>query len=376
MNSITSRHFIETDEEELNALYNLVAGRSRTIQQFRWEWLNSPEGWGSMWLMVDNNLSVIIGHHGLIPLKFNYFENTIMAGKTENTVMHPQYRGKGIYQAFEVKFLEEARDKFQLLFTTAGSKEAGSIRVKLGYVIVGGYDNFIKVIDWRGSSKWVTGIVKIVVHNISIATLLRWAYRLGSIFLIPFFHGSGSIDKEIILEKIGEINLVADEWDNFWQLNKENYAITVDRSSRYLKWRIFDNPNLVNDFYLARLQGNIVGYIITREFGENGATIVDIIAQNNSSVIFNTILDRIVGILRQKGTSVVHMITLHSKDVLNEALKGNGFISFHVLEQIVTRFFKNRPSVLMAKVLFDGLDVTKASDPNHWYFTDILSEGR
>ena len=31
--------FAEGDGEELNDLYNLVAGRSRSIEQFEWEWL-------------------------------------------------------------------------------------------------------------------------------------------------------------------------------------------------------------------------------------------------------------------------------------------------------------------------------------------------
>ena len=65
MPNIISRKFVEKDKEELNELYNLVAGRSRTVEKFEWEWLATPEGWGSMWLMEDTDAIKIIGHHGL-----------------------------------------------------------------------------------------------------------------------------------------------------------------------------------------------------------------------------------------------------------------------------------------------------------------------
>ena len=145
MSDITSRIFVEKDKKELNDLYNLVAGRSRMIEQFEWEWLNNPEGWGSMWLLEDTDNGKIIGHHGLIPIRFSYFGKSILTGKTENTVMHPQYRGKGIYFPFEVKFLEEARERFQMTWTSIGVLEQGKIRLKLGYTAVGSYAPYIKV---------------------------------------------------------------------------------------------------------------------------------------------------------------------------------------------------------------------------------------
>ena len=69
---------IEQDKEELNDLYNLVAGRSRKLSQFEWEWLHTPEGWGNMWLLVDVDTGKIIGHHGMIPIRFSYYGESIM----------------------------------------------------------------------------------------------------------------------------------------------------------------------------------------------------------------------------------------------------------------------------------------------------------
>jgi GNAT superfamily N-acetyltransferase len=374
--NIQSRMFIEQDKEELNDLYNLVAGRARELPQFEWEWLNTPEGWGNMWLLVDADSGKIVGHHGMIPVRFSYCGKDILTGKTENTVMHPQYRGKGIYTPFEAKFIQEARDRFGMAWTTAGAREQGRIRLKVGYSIIGEYANFFRVIRWLDSGRWVSDIVDRLVQNKYIARLLVWAYRLVSIFLMPFFWRRRVTDKQITLEKIADIDIVSEEWDAFWERNRDKFGVTIDRNSRYLKWRIFDNPNLTSEFFLARRDGEITGYVVTRDLGDRGKTIVDLVARDNDPIIVGSILNCLADVLKKEGFSVVHMVTLRSGNMLNKTLKRSGYICFHGLEKFVRKIIKNRASVLMAKVLDESLDKDQALDPAGWYFTEIFGEGR
>jgi hypothetical protein len=377
MPNITSRKFAEKDKEELNALYNLVAGRSRNIEQFEWEWLATPEGWGSMWLLEDSDTGKIIGHHGLIPIKFSYFGSPILTGKTENTVMHPQYRGKGIYYPFEVKFCEEAKERFQLLYTTWAVAEHGRIRLKLGYAIVGRYAHYIKATKKSYLDKYLANTIKGGIRNRFIAALLVGISKAGSVFLMPFFSREGSMDRTVKLERVTNIETVAEELDKFWERNKGKFGITADRNSRYLKWRIFDNPNLTHEFFLARRQSDVVGYVITRNAGEGRGVIIDLIASNNDEKVFNTILDGAVSKFKESGIHVIHFSTLSSDNFLNKALRRNGFMLSLMLQRIGGRVIgkRHQESVLMAKALDDKLDPAKVADPACWYFTDILTEG-
>jgi len=377
MPNIISRKFAEKDKEELNALYNLVAGRSRTVDKFEWEWLATPEGWGSMWLLEDTDAIKIIGHHGLIPIKFSYFGSPILAGKTENTVMHPGYRGKGIYYPFEVKFCEEAKDRFQLLFTTWAVAEHGRVRLKLGYNIVGRYAHYIKATKRSYLDKFLVNKIKGRVHNRFIAALLIGISKAGSLFLMPFFSRKGSLDTAVRLERVTSIETVAEELDKFWEGNKGKFGITADRNSRYLKWRIFDNPSIAYEFFLARRQSDVVGYVITRNDGEGRGVITDLIVSNNDEKIFNTILDGAVSRFKESGIHVIQFPTLSSDNFLNKALRRNGFVSFSILQRIGRRVIgrERQESVLMAKALDDKLAPAKVADPACWYYTDILTEG-
>lgn len=375
MSSIASRKFTEKDKKELNDSYNRFTGRSRTVEQFEWEWLNTPEGWASIWVLEESDTGKIVGQHGMIPIRFSFFGKSILTGKTENTHLHPPYVGKGLYYPSEVKFLDEARERFALLYTTGAYGAARGVREKLGYTIVGSYANYMKVIKWSNSSKWLAGVIKTIVHNKLIAALLIGTFQLGSVALMPFFSRKGPTDKVVILDRVTNIDTVAEELDKFWERNKEKFGVTAERNSRYLKWRIFDNPNIAYQFFLARKQGEVVGYAITRSFGERGVTITDIIASDNNEVIFNTILDGVVNILKESGVSVVHITTLLSHNFLNQSLRRNGFISLYTLEKAIRKIVKNDASLLMVKSLDNSLDPAKVSDPACWYFTDILTEG-
>ena len=381
MLSITGRKFTEEDKEELNDSWNRFTGRSRTVTQFEWEWLNTPEGWGSIWVLEGSDSGKIVGCHGLIPIRLSYFGRSILSGKTENTHLHPPYRGKGIYYPFEVKCLQQARARFQLTWTTAGVAEQGRIRLKLGYATVGRYAHYIKATKKLNLDRAVANTINKIVDNKFIATLLIGASKLGNAVLMLLFYRKGQTDQTIKLERVTSINTVAEELDKFWERNRGKFGITIDRNSRYLKWRIFDNPNLSYEFFLAVRQRQVVGYVITKSSEKVGVklgTIVDLIADDNSEVIFNSILDRVDSMFRENGIYMIHFPTLLSGNSLNRALKGNGFVPFLMFRKLVRRALGGgqQESVFIAKALNDRLDPAKVSDPACWYFTGIFSEGR
>jgi hypothetical protein len=141
-----------------------------------------------MWLLEDSDMGKIIGHHDLLPIKFSYFGRPILTRKTENTVMHPQYRGKGIYYPFEVKFCDEAKERFQLLYTTWTVAEHGRIRPKLGYAIVGCYASYVKATKNRYSDKYLANIIKERIRNrfINILDGVVSKSKEGGIHVIQF----------------------------------------------------------------------------------------------------------------------------------------------------------------------------------------------
>ena len=87
------------DEIHINRLYKLVTGRSRSYDEYKWEWINTWDGQGGIWLFFDQERSIedqLIAQYSLIPTPISLFGKIYIAGKTENCMSHPDIRGKRI----------------------------------------------------------------------------------------------------------------------------------------------------------------------------------------------------------------------------------------------------------------------------------------
>ena len=98
------RSFFDGDVESINLLYKLVTKRQRSNKQFIWQWLKSPAGPGDIWLIFDKSKNLLIGHHGIMPIRFTNKKQNLTFGKTENTMVLPEYREKILYLRYEKKF--------------------------------------------------------------------------------------------------------------------------------------------------------------------------------------------------------------------------------------------------------------------------------
>lgn len=374
---LTSRSFEEGDKFELNDSYNSFTGRSRTIEKFEWEWINTPHGWGSIWLITTVQDGRIVGCFCLIPVTLDYFGRQVLTGKTENGHIHNPFRGKGLYHPFEAKFMQEARERFGILFTTGGP---GSyyVRLKSGYSFVGPYANYVKAISIKGTVNTITSVPKAGGLR-KMATMVSRRVVYASLLTLWRVFGiirKQSIDQRVELKHITNMNEVENSWDEFWASQRGKFGITMDRNSSYFKWRIFDNPHLKYKFFLAFKEGDIAGCVITRITTDGQGIISDIVARDNDDRVFTAILDEAARELKKQGAYCVSLQTIRSDNSLNKSLKRNGFIDFNWINKVVTeRFSHGAPSGFMSKSLSNEVDQDRLAIPENWYFTELFKEG-
>ena len=130
------------DIEPLNDLYAELTGIRRTFAQFKWEWLDCPNGPAPSWVIVEALGGQVVGHHGVIPVLLSCAEATITAARTENTMVHPAFRAKLLYSAFEARILGKLLQEYEIIFTTAGKGAQSAVRHRLGYVTAGNWQTF------------------------------------------------------------------------------------------------------------------------------------------------------------------------------------------------------------------------------------------
>lgn len=381
MAKLESRGYKTGDEYGIVSLYNKITGRCRTVEQHRWEWLNTPQGNGSIWVITEFESGEIVGHHGLIAIKADYFGQNLLLGKTENTILHPKYLGTGIYFIHEKKFLQEAMKRFDLLYTTFAHGTPGKTRRKLGYKPVGKYLTYIKVTRNIYLKKIMDSLVERKISSSRLNFFLKCISHIFSYPLMIFFLKWGKIDKDITFEVVEDIDTIDSEIDQFYDRNKGGFGITINRTSKYLKWRIFKNPNVKYEFLLARKLGKVVGHVITKRLSAdvNRCEIVDLVSEQNDEIIFNTILNAAIRRLIEAKVYAVSFTTLDSNNFLNKLLVKNGFLPVQKIAAFVRKHLRldigSEESVLLVKVINKSINNIKIYNPAYWYYTDLFNEG-
>ena len=353
----------KVDNQAINALYVKVTGRKRSLQQYRWEWESCPAGPGRRWVIYNKNDGNIVAHHGLIPIKFNIHGQSILAGKTENTMVDPHHRTKLYYGAFEKMALNEARKEFDLLFTTAGGGAPGIIRRRMGYSLVG---HWITYIFYAGPS-YVTMRIKSQYRHIFkfvprfIIMAIMNMYASLRIFMLK-----RSIKLKVI--KAEDIKEYMNDIESFWYENRGYFDLTPERDIYYLKWRILDNPYNRYEFYFFYNKGKLNGYIITKIDKIKLETrlfkkmvIEDMVSSKNSARLYGEFIRNLKS--EFKNYDLVGFRTLYRRDKLNKLLAKLQFFPWRNPAK------NSRHSSPFYAYYVDP------SRKREWFVTEILTEG-
>jgi RimJ/RimL family protein N-acetyltransferase len=367
------------DAEKINNLYNKITGIQRSLAEYKWEWLNTWDGQGSIWLLFDkdrNENDNLIGQYSLIPTPFSVFGQKYLAGKTENCMSHPDYRGKGIYYPFEEKYFQEAKKRFQMFFTTTGNVAKGApgaVRKKLGYI----------PFDW-----WISYIYP--VNNTEfyslVNELLRKKFRFSIIndglallakFFVFFYEMCLMINKvfwkDDISYKIYDSNdAPLENIEKYFEEHKERYGVTVDRKANYLKWRINKNPYVDHKYYIIYKNGLIYGYIIFYISKRNGfCKIVDIFAEPKKE-IFKVLINSFIRFSYKEGISILECSCLEGNIFLRSILKKCGFIRKHF--KLPSK--KDLPPDFLIYLPESDKAKPEILRRENWFMTALIMEGR
>ena len=300
--------------QKINELYKTITKRDRSESEYCWEWMDTWNGQGKIYLKFDGDR--LICHYGLIPVPFSVYGESVLAGKTENCMCHPNYKGKGIYFQHEKSRFEVAKKHFQMFFTTAGNVvPAGIIRAKLGYLAF---------------DAWVTYY-----------------------YFNPFIFTKNMLGVKLYDESNSPLREIAELWNK----NKHRHWVSVDRNVKYMDWRINKNPYHKHKYLTLINRRELIGYCIFYFRSKHHIKIVDILADNLDPVIFDQLL---YYTKRISGVRVVSFSTLKSNATLKDVFKSSHFIG---------RYQKNNDFYVYMP------DWTNLN-PQDWYITDLVKEGR
>ena len=312
MAKFRARQYRDGDGEALNDLYKVVTGHQRSIAEFTWQWLDGPDGPGEMWLIETDGPDgdpLVIGHHGLMPLVFSEGHAVLRAGKTENTMVHPDYRKKLLYPKFERRFLEDYSSRFDLLFSTVGPPAALRQRRALGYDAARRWRNIeiglgpLAMVPLLAS---MGGTTRKQSTKRAVATA---GLRLGAGVLsaLPRFRGPRTGPALKVLSDIDAPK--SDFFDDFWTEAATDYPVTPRRSRPDLAWRFWSNPNTTTVTLHTSDPGSVQGYAVINATDPYRFRLDDIVVLPNTAEAMGQLLNSVCDWCAAQGAYALSFMT-------------------------------------------------------------------
>jgi hypothetical protein len=261
------------DAEALNALYFLLTGTSRTVAQWRWEWLDGPLGSAPSWVIVDPR-GAIVGHHGVVPVPLAWRGRMLNAARTENTMVHPDHRTRFHYPRFEARLLRECLTRFDVIFTTAGKGAQAAVRRRLGYHSVGRWRTY----TLHRSRAWLAARVL----GGAPGRVTGWLSALGRAegFAVETTRDAG---------RLAALAAQAGQDD----------AVGAARTAAHLDWRLFNHPWHSYEAAVINENGTAIGWIAWREARGAGGSIDlnidDLVALPGTVDSYRKLIDALIG---------------------------------------------------------------------------------
>jgi predicted acetyltransferase len=317
------------DEEKINHLYNKIFNFHRTIDQWKWEYLQTPHGKSFIRVLRDGQ--DIIGHFSLLPFQMCNKDEVVLTGKIEGIMLHLEYRGHGLYSEFVKESLLLAKTcGFQVTWVTF--TPATRPLKRAGYTEVLDFYTYTYPLSLGGFSEFLPNKLQLCGNLLGRGTY-------------PIFKRLSHFKRHL---EIQEVSL--SEYTSFfenWRLYQRSFS--VFRSYDFLKWRFCDNPYKLS-------------YAFVRLAYKNQAVAYAILVQRNNSLWIDDLmfLDDMADLL---ATSIL--------DLKGNALLLSRYTS--VKGKSMLGHFGRKTSSQMLVHHFDGQK--KWLLPSTWYFTGLFREG-
>lgn len=360
------REFQSGDENILNDLYNEVFDRRRTLEEWRWEYIDTTEGRSKI-VVVDLD-GEVIAHEAMIPMRFHIFDREYLGGKIEDAYIVKDHRGKKVFGPLTEYCLDvSARDGYALTFGLTARPVNYKLHISRGYKDICRLNAYFGVFN-------ADAVTADVARLLGFSGLKRRLAGVGMKFLANRFsrkrrrYARG--EDVFSVEKVSRFD---DRFDRlFAEFVEGGNVITIKRSSTFLNWRYIDNPYRDYGVWAASDNGRVVGYFVaatvTREdmgleikVGVNS----DFLVLPGYEAAIPSFLRRALDYWHTTGADVaiswVHRGGTYSRALVPELAKC-GLIS--------TRGRYDIP--VFVRTLGDHIKTNKLYDIDHWHVTQVF----
>ncbi len=236
------------DVEAIQAAYETVFERKRSMEEWRWRFLDAPAGPAHVYVLESE--SRIVGHASHVPIWTWVDGNRVLLGQGDNTMMLPEYRGRGgMRQLVDVLLADEAFD------------------LRMNFPSDMARDRFV-----RYGAGTIVGSLESWIYRRTLARPLPALARpLAGALLAGGRFVAERPRPRLTVEPLDEPGA---EFDELAEASASFARCIRVRDAAYLRWRWLEQPEARWELRAARARdGRLVGYsVLGREAGTHGPT--------------------------------------------------------------------------------------------------------
>lgn len=350
-------------EKELLDLFCASFGRDMNPDFWSWKHVGNYLSPADPELIVAMDKDRIVGARPFLFVEIWLGKEKIKAAQHVDTMVHPEYQGKGLFNLmgqYSLEYLKENGCALSYGFANALSRRGF---LKQGYQIIGAMDMMFKVLRSRN-------IMLRYLKNELLGSLVGTFY--DRLFVKSPKPLSGLMDSfnfitaDQFIEELKDVDALRDR-----------RAIDLVRSERFLRWRYDAHPHFKYKYIVIKRRDELAGYaVISARREDSGLThglIVDFLVENNDNACFRALVDKCYIELDYLGCDYVNIWMVSQFNQMNQLLKRSGFTSvlkFPYKKQYGDNLFD---AILIQEQIAKLIDIY---DKENWRLSAAFSDTR
>ena len=306
-----------------NDFFNSIYKSNRSLEHFRWEFLQGPFGPAVYVVAIDDAITPeirVVGIQCAIPIALQKVneKNIVLTAKSEDTLVHPEYRGQKIFERmYDLLFEECKRVGIKFIWGFTPARKAFE---RIGFQIPFETQQALMVFDPLKAYRYLSSL------NVNNRIFDRC--KIAGLSLISKMLAVFTSRRPTLNLVINKIDITSKE-SVIGELCPNSTLHYLKMNHDYINWRLKNNPynNTYENYQFFSGPTLLADIIVNFRRGGFGYIEQMIIRDGLPAAAENEVMRHLVAIMKRR-TSVVRVLLFDTNDVLRRQtslLKGSGF---------------------------------------------------
>ena len=239
------------DSPNIVRLFNEVFDGKRSMDHWKWKFLDNPAG--NQCMQVAEDRGGIVGHLAILPTWMNLRGEKVMGGQIIDIMTHPAYRKQGMFVSLAKQCFDQAASMGIAMIYVFPNKQSYPGLVKgLACSYMGRLPKLVRILK-----------VKRIIRDRSKSEAIGGLFEKAESILIKLMGGvSRPVTRGHI--KISMIEGFDIRFDGLWERMKSKNYVGVWKDSNYLNWRYKLCPDKQYNVMAAEENGTLVGFTVLK----------------------------------------------------------------------------------------------------------------